>query len=101
MFNTPRSRSVAGDAKTGPKALESRGRESLRHHIGELLIGGHMHDANTTKCNMLPNEVNVELNMLRPAMMNKVCREVYRGDVVTVDKCGLGDLTVQLLKKLS
>ena len=60
-----------------------------------------MQDANTAKGDMLPNEVNVELNMLRPAMMNRVCREVDCGDVVTVDKRGLGDLTVQLLKKLS
>ena len=42
---------------------------------------------------MLPNEVNVELNMLRPAMMDRVGSEVDRGDVVAVDKRGLGNLT--------
>ena len=93
MFNTPRSRSVAGDAKTGPKAFKSRGRKALRHHISELLIGGYMQNSNTTKGDMLLNEVDVELNMLRPAMMNRISREVHRGDVVTVDNRGLGNLT--------
>ena len=60
-----------------------------------------MHDTNTAKGNMLPNEVHVELDVLRPSMMNRVGGEVDRGDVVTVDKCGLGDLTVQLLEQLS
>ena len=41
---------------------------------------------------MLPNEVDVELNMLRPAMMDRVSREVHRGDIVTVDNRGLGNL---------
>lgn len=52
-----------------------------------------MQDSNTTKCDVLPDEVDVELNMLRPAMMNRVGREVDRGDVVTVDNRGRGNLT--------
>ena len=52
-----------------------------------------MQNSNTTKCDMLPNEVDVGLNMLRPAMMDMVGSEVDRGDVVTVDKRGLGNLT--------
>ena len=63
--------------------------KALRHHIGELLIGGYVKNSNTTKSDVLPNEVNVELDMLRSAMMNGVSREVHRGDVVTVDTRGL------------
>ena len=52
-----------------------------------------MRNSNTTKCDVLPDEVNVELNMLRPSVMDRVGSEVDRGDVVTVDKRRLGDLT--------
>jgi hypothetical protein len=98
IYSTPsRSRSGASDAKTGPKTLEGRGRKTLHHHIGELLIGGYMENTNTTKSDVLPNEVNVELDMLRPAMMNRISREVDRGDIVTVDNRGLGNLAEQLL----
>ena len=91
MFNTPRSRSVAGDAKTGPELLERRSRQSFCHDIGELLIGGHMENSDTTKCDVLPDEVNVELNMLRPSVMDRVGSEIHRGDVVTVNKRRLGN----------
>ena len=57
------------------------------------MIGGHMENSNTTKCDVLPDEVNVELNMLRPSVMDRVGSKVHRGDVVTVDKCRLGNLT--------
>jgi hypothetical protein len=93
----PRSRSGACDTKTGPEALEGRGRKTLRHHIGELLISGYMENTNTTKSDVLPNEVNVELDMLRPAMMNRISREVYRKDIVTIDNRGRGNLAEQLL----
>ena len=52
-----------------------------------------MQNSNKTKCDVLPNEVNVELNMLRPSVMNRVGSEVHRGDVITVDERRLGDLT--------
>ena len=52
-----------------------------------------MQNSNTTKWDVLPDEVNVELNMLRPSVMNRVGSKVDHGDVVTVDKCGLGNLT--------
>ena len=50
---------------------------------------------------MLPNEVDVELNMLRPAMMDRVSREVHCGDIVTVDNRGLVNITKQLLEQLT
>ena len=53
------------------------------------------------KCYLLTNEVNVELNMLRTAMVDGIDGEVDGGDVVTVDNRGLGDHTKQLLKKLT
>ena len=52
-----------------------------------------MQNSNTIKCDVLPNEVNVELDMLSPWVMNRVGSEVDRGEVVAVDKRGLGNLT--------
>ena len=52
-----------------------------------------MENSNTTKCDVLPDEVNVELNMLRPSVMDRVGSKVHRGDVITVDERRLGDLT--------
>ena len=50
-----------------------------------------MENSNTAKCDVLPDEVNVELNMLRPSVMDRVGSKVYRGDVITVDKRRLCD----------
>ena len=51
-----------------------------------------------TKCDLLPDEVDVELDVLRPSVMDRVGRKVHRGDVIAEDECRLGDLTEQLLK---
>jgi hypothetical protein len=48
-----------------------------------------MKNADTTKGDVLPDEVNVELDMLRPAMMDGISREIHRGDIVAVDNRGL------------
>jgi len=52
-----------------------------------------MENTNTTKCDVLPDEVDVELNVLRPLVMDRVGSEVHRGDSITVDERRLGDLT--------
>ena len=51
-----------------------------------------MQNPNTTKCDVLPDEVNVELNMLHPSVMDRVGSEIHRGDVVVVNKRRLGNL---------
>ena len=54
-----------------------------------------------TESHLFPNKVNVELNMLGAAMMNRIGGEVDGGDVVTIHHGGLVDRTRELLKKLS
>ena len=53
------------------------------------------------KCNLLTNEVYVELNMLRSTMLDRVGGEVNGGDVVAVDEHGLVNITKQLLEQLT
>ena len=101
MFNTPRSRSVAGYAKTGPELLENRSRQSLRHDVDELLRRRDVEDPDAPESHLLTNEVDIELNMLRSTMMDRVGGEVDSGDVVAVDERGLVNITKQLLKQLT
>ena len=98
ILNTPRSRSGANDAETGTKLLKGGSRQSLRHHIGELLCSRHVENPNTSKGHLLAHKVNVQLNVFSPAMMNRVGGEVHRKDVVAIDNCSLGDVVMKLLK---
>ena len=99
IFNTPPpSRSGARDAGTGTELLEGGSRQSLRHHISELLRNQNMEDPNTSKGHLLAHKVNVQLIVLSPAMMNGVGGKVHRRNVVTVDNRSLGDVMMQLLK---
>ena len=95
IYSTPpRSRSGASDAETGTKLLEGGSRQSLRHHIGELLCSRHMENPNASKSHLLAHKVNVQLNVFSPAMMNGVGGEVHRRDVVAVDNRSLGDIVM-------
>jgi hypothetical protein len=55
----------------------------------------------TPKCNLFADKVNVELDVLGPAMMNGVGREVDSGDIVAVHNGGLVDRAGELEKKLA
>jgi hypothetical protein len=50
------------------------------------------------KSDLLSDEVNIQLNMLRATMMNWIGRHVNRTDVVAVDDSGGGDRLVELLE---
>ena len=98
ILNTPRSRSGASDTETGTELLEGGSRQSLRHHISELLRNQNMEDPNTSKGHLLAHKVNVQLDVFSPAMMNGVGGELHYRDVVAVDNRSLGDVMMQLLK---
>ena len=102
IYSTPpRSRSVAGDAKTGPELLENGSRQSFRHDVGELLRRRDVEDPDAPKGHLLTNEVYIELNMLRSTMMDRVGGELNDGDVVAVNERSLVNITKQLLKQLT
>jgi hypothetical protein len=50
------------------------------------------------KGDLLSDEVNIQLNMLRATMMNWIGRHVNRTDVVAIDDSGGGDRLVELLE---
>ena len=60
-----------------------------------------MENPNTAKGNLLAHEVNIELYMLRTAMVHQVGGKVDRADVIAVDKSSFMNLTKQLLEQLT
>jgi hypothetical protein len=53
-----------------------------------------------SECDLLPHKVNIQLNVLRAPMMDRVARHVDAGDVVAVGHRCLGDAAVELTEKM-
>jgi hypothetical protein len=60
-----------------------------------------MKNPNITDSHSVTNEVQVNLHMLRPLMLNRVGGEVHGADVVAVDERALGERAVKLSQELS
>jgi len=60
-----------------------------------------MENPNVTKGHLFADEVNVDLDMLRATMMDRVGGHVDRADVVTINKRRRSNGDVELLEKLS
>ena len=60
-----------------------------------------MEDPNIADSNPVVNEVQVDLHMLRPLMLNGVGGEIHGADVVTVDERALGERAMELRQELS
>jgi hypothetical protein len=54
------------------KILEARCRETLCHHVGELLRRGYMKNLALANSYFLPDEVNIKLYVLRSFVMHWV-----------------------------
>jgi hypothetical protein len=67
----------------------------------ELRGGKDMENLDVTDGNPATNEVQVDLHMLRPLMLNRVGGEVHYADVVAIDHCGLVECAVELSQELS
>jgi hypothetical protein len=50
-----------------------------------------MEDPNMTDSNSVPDQVQVNLHMLHPLMLNRVSGEIHGADVVAIDECALGE----------
>jgi hypothetical protein len=59
-----------------------------------------MQDAEITNGNTLTDEVEVNLNMLRALMLNRVGGHVNGADVVTIYQCGTVKRSTKLLEEL-
>ena len=60
-----------------------------------------MEDPNIADSDSVANEVQVDLHMLRPLMLNGVGGEVHGADVVAVDERALGERAMELRQELS
>jgi hypothetical protein len=60
-----------------------------------------MENPNIANSHPVTNEVQVNLHMLRPLMLNWVGGEVHGADVVAVDERALGGRAVKLSQELS
>jgi hypothetical protein len=52
-----------------------------------------MKNSNVSKSHLFPNKMDVHLNMLGAAMVDRVGGEVDGGDVVAIDHGGFGNRT--------
>jgi hypothetical protein len=48
-----------------------------------------MQNVNLPNGDLVTNEVEIDLNMLRALMLNRVGRQVDDTDIVTIDKCAV------------
>ena len=60
-----------------------------------------MEDSNIADSDPVADEVQVDLYMLRPLMLNGVGGEIYGAYVVAVDERALGERAMQLRQELS
>lgn len=89
------------DAETGPEVEEHTGRQALGEYIGELRARGHVKDADFTKGDALPDEVQIDLDMFSVLMLHRVDQHVHGADVVAVDHHGARRRVVELTEELS
>ena len=54
---------------------------------------------NIADCDPVAHEVQVNLHVLRPLMLNGVGGEIHGADVVAVDERALGERAVELLRQ--
>ena len=59
-----------------------------------------MQNTDMAKSHLIPNKMDIKLNVLGATMMNRVGGEVDGGDVVVVNKRDLVDITKQLLEQM-
>ena len=95
----PGSRSSPlADAETGAEILEQGGGKALGEDVREMTPAWNMHYPELAESDLLANEMNVQLDVFGPPMMDEVAGHVDARDVVTIRYCGFGDATAELAK---
>jgi hypothetical protein len=57
------------NVETEPNIGERLSWQSLGENVGELRCSWHMENTNLAQCNLLPNEMYINLNVLSPPML--------------------------------
>jgi hypothetical protein len=102
LLTPPRSRIVvAGDVQTGSKLREDSRWKALGEDIGILRAGGYVKDLDMTESNLIADEVEINLYVLRALMLDWVAGHVDGADVITEDHCSSAERSVKLQKELA
>jgi hypothetical protein len=75
------------DVETRPKLLKYHRREALGEDVGELRSSRDMKYSHIPDGDTLADEVEVELDMLRALVLDRVGGDVHGANIVTVDEC--------------
>ena len=75
--------------------------QSLSHDVHELMCGGDMEHADFPQSILLADEVDVNLDVLRATMLNRIGCHVDCTNVVAIDNGRRRNQDVELLKQLS
>lgn len=75
--------------------------QSLNHDVHELMCRGDMDDTDLPQSNLLTDEVDANLDMLRATMMNQIDYHVDCTNVVAIDNGHRRNQDMKLLKQLS
>ena len=86
------------NTKTGPKVSEQLYRQPFGHNVRKLMRRWNMKHPDLSQSNLLMDEVNIYLNMLRATMMNWIGSHVDSTDIVAVDDRRRRDGCMKLLK---
>ena len=86
------------NVKAGSKLLKYKCWETLGEDVGVLGCHGDMENPNLTEGNTLPNKVEINLNVLRALMLDRIGGEVDSIDVVAINRGGTTKMVVKLGK---
>src|SRR6185312_11306089 len=87
--------------EAGAKLREGRGGQSLGEDVSKLRDSRDMEYPNIANGDSVAHEVQVNLHMLRPLMLDGVGGEIHGADVVAVDERTLGERAMELRQELS
>jgi len=73
------------DVQITAEIQEYCGRKTLRENISKLESGGNVQNTHITEGDALTDEVQINFNMFRTLMLNRVCGEINRTDIITID----------------
>lgn len=92
---------ILSNAQTVSEVFEQRRGQSLGHDICNLMLCWNLQNAELSESNTFPDEVNVQLHVLSPTMVNWILRQINSRYIVVVDHRGLVDLDVELSKQVA
>lgn len=73
------------DVQITAEIQEYCGQKTLRENISKLESGGNVQNTHITEGDALTDEVQINFNMFRTLMLNRVCGEINRTDIITID----------------